>query len=203
MDREHPVSVYISTAKTLFIRQNTACLWNFNTFFCRDTAIQNTEKDGLSSLSSPSDTNSESDTLKKIKKGLSIFKKHRESFNYPLCVTGGTRCPPWSTQQKKCLHGENELYRCRCPGGGWLQSTDVMLLCVERREVYRQLRSIYPSLACRQFMDGLLQLEKECGYGEERIPQLREVSAFLKGDTDWKLRRHAKSYYKLWKRQKK
>lgn len=48
--------------------------------------------------------------------------------------------------------------------------------------MYRQLRSIYSSLACRQFMDGLQQLEKECGYGEDRIPQLREVSAFLKGD---------------------
>uniref|UniRef100_A0A3Q4AWD1 Biopterin-dependent aromatic amino acid hydroxylase family profile domain-containing protein n=1 Tax=Mola mola TaxID=94237 RepID=A0A3Q4AWD1_MOLML len=56
------------------------------------------------------------------------------------------------------------------------------------KEVYRQLRSIYPSLACRQFMDSLQQLEKECGYGEERIPQLREVSAFLKERTGFQLR---------------
>ncbi|XP_042366961.1 tyrosine hydroxylase 2 [Plectropomus leopardus] len=55
-------------------------------------------------------------------------------------------------------------------------------------EVYRQLRSIYPSLACRQFLDGLLQLERECGYGEDRIPQLREVSAFLKRKTGFQLR---------------
>lgn len=54
--------------------------------------------------------------------------------------------------------------------------------CVERRHVYRQLRGIYPGLACRQFLDGLQQLEEEAGYGEDRIPQLREVSAFLKGD---------------------
>ncbi|XP_039999803.1 tyrosine hydroxylase 2 [Xiphias gladius] len=56
------------------------------------------------------------------------------------------------------------------------------------REVYRQLRSIYPSVACRQFLDGLHQLERECGYGEDRIPQLREVSAFLKERTGFQLR---------------
>ncbi|AWO98231.1 Phenylalanine-4-hydroxylase [Scophthalmus maximus] len=56
------------------------------------------------------------------------------------------------------------------------------------REVYRQLRSIYPSLACRQFLDSLQQLEEECGYGEGRIPQLREVSAFLKEKTGFQLR---------------
>uniref|UniRef100_A0A667ZPQ7 Tyrosine 3-monooxygenase n=1 Tax=Myripristis murdjan TaxID=586833 RepID=A0A667ZPQ7_9TELE len=50
------------------------------------------------------------------------------------------------------------------------------------------LRSIYPSLACRQFLDALQQLERECGYGEEKIPQLREVSAFLKGKTGFQLR---------------
>uniref|UniRef100_A0AAQ5YUK3 Tyrosine 3-monooxygenase n=1 Tax=Amphiprion ocellaris TaxID=80972 RepID=A0AAQ5YUK3_AMPOC len=56
------------------------------------------------------------------------------------------------------------------------------------RQVYQQLRSIYPSLACRQFLDGLQQLEKECGYGDEQIPQLREISAFLKEKTGFQLR---------------
>ncbi|XP_068442378.1 tyrosine hydroxylase 2 [Clinocottus analis] len=56
------------------------------------------------------------------------------------------------------------------------------------REVYRQLRGVYPGLACRQFLDGLQQLEDECGYGDERIPQLREVSAFLRERTGFQLR---------------
>ena len=55
-------------------------------------------------------------------------------------------------------------------------------VCRRRREVYSTLRSIYPSMACRQFLDALQQLERECGYGDDRIPQLREVSAFLKGE---------------------
>uniref|UniRef100_A0A674A2K5 Tyrosine 3-monooxygenase n=1 Tax=Salmo trutta TaxID=8032 RepID=A0A674A2K5_SALTR len=56
------------------------------------------------------------------------------------------------------------------------------------REVYRTLRTIYPDLACRQFLGGLQQLERECGYGEDSIPQLREVSAFLKEKTGFQLR---------------
>ncbi|CAB1345951.1 unnamed protein product [Coregonus sp. 'balchen'] len=56
------------------------------------------------------------------------------------------------------------------------------------REVYRTLRTIYPDLACIQFMDGLQQLERECGYGEDSIPQLREVSAFLKEKSGFQLR---------------
>ncbi|KAL0962891.1 hypothetical protein UPYG_G00346800 [Umbra pygmaea] len=56
------------------------------------------------------------------------------------------------------------------------------------REVYRNLRTIYPDRACKQFLDGLLQLERECGYGEDSIPQLRDVSAFLKEKTGFQLR---------------
>ncbi|KAK7891811.1 hypothetical protein WMY93_023774 [Mugilogobius chulae] len=56
------------------------------------------------------------------------------------------------------------------------------------REVYLKLRSVYPSLACRQFLEGLQQLEAECGYSEERIPQLSDISAFLKVRTGFQLR---------------
>ncbi|KAF3859334.1 hypothetical protein F7725_021733 [Dissostichus mawsoni] len=45
----------------------------------------------------------------------------------------------------------------------------------KQREVYLQLRSIYPSLACRQFLDGLQQLETECGYGEEHPSAQRHL----------------------------
>uniref|UniRef100_A0A8C6PWY7 Tyrosine hydroxylase 2 n=1 Tax=Nothobranchius furzeri TaxID=105023 RepID=A0A8C6PWY7_NOTFU len=56
------------------------------------------------------------------------------------------------------------------------------------RQIYQQLRSIYPTSACSQFLDSLQQLEDECGYGEARIPQLRDVSAFLKEKTGFQLR---------------
>uniref|UniRef100_A0A8C7HT87 Tyrosine hydroxylase 2 n=1 Tax=Oncorhynchus kisutch TaxID=8019 RepID=A0A8C7HT87_ONCKI len=64
----------------------------------------------------------------------------------------------------------------------------LLLLSFNRREVYRTLRTIYPDLACRQFLGGLQQLERECGYGEDGIPQLREVSAFLREKTGFQLR---------------
>ncbi|XP_076861499.1 tyrosine hydroxylase 2 [Brachyhypopomus gauderio] len=56
------------------------------------------------------------------------------------------------------------------------------------KEVYRTLTSIYPSHACTQFLEGLEQLERECGYGADAIPQLRDVSAFLKERTGFQLR---------------
>ncbi|XP_068611567.1 tyrosine hydroxylase 2 [Brachionichthys hirsutus] len=56
------------------------------------------------------------------------------------------------------------------------------------RQIYQQLRSLYPDTACKQFLDGLQQLEKECGYGEDNVPQLRDVSAFLKERTGFQLR---------------
>uniref|UniRef100_A0A8C8CMC8 Biopterin-dependent aromatic amino acid hydroxylase family profile domain-containing protein n=1 Tax=Oncorhynchus tshawytscha TaxID=74940 RepID=A0A8C8CMC8_ONCTS len=63
----------------------------------------------------------------------------------------------------------------------------LLLLSFNRREVYRTLRTIYPDLVCRQFLGGLQQLERECGYGEDSIPQLREVSAFLREETGFQL----------------
>jgi len=87
------------------------------------------------------------------------------------------------------LHGRRSGHMVRkrhaMHAGGWWwwwwRCTVMRGVAVYRREVYLQLRRVYPSLACSQFLAGLQQLEEELGYGGERIPQLREVSAFLKG----------------------
>lgn len=58
-----------------------------------------------------------------------------------------------------------------------------MLFLIFRREVYRKLRSLYPTHACTQYLDAFQQLEKHCGYREDNIPQLQDVSRFLKGQS--------------------
>ncbi|XP_028669877.1 tyrosine hydroxylase 2 [Erpetoichthys calabaricus] len=56
------------------------------------------------------------------------------------------------------------------------------------REVYRKLTDIYPTHACKQYLDTFRQLERYCSYREDNIPQLHDVSRFLKEKTGFQLR---------------
>ncbi|XP_032894273.1 tyrosine 3-monooxygenase-like [Amblyraja radiata] len=54
--------------------------------------------------------------------------------------------------------------------------------------VYTKLTTLYPSHACKQFLDAFRLLEQQCGYRADNIPQLQDVSVFLQGRTGFQLR---------------
>lgn len=57
-----------------------------------------------------------------------------------------------------------------------------------RREVYTKLVEKFPTHACREHQYVFPLLEQNCGYGPDRIPQLEDVSRFLKECTGFTLR---------------
>ncbi|KAM8892953.1 tryptophan 5-hydroxylase 2 [Spinachia spinachia] len=46
--------------------------------------------------------------------------------------------------------------------------------------VFRELTQLYPTHACREYLKNLPLLSKQCGYREDNIPQLEDVSLFLR-----------------------
>jgi len=54
--------------------------------------------------------------------------------------------------------------------------------------VYRRLKELFPKHACKEYNQILELLEHNCGYGDDNIPQLEDVSQFLKKCTGFQLR---------------
>ena len=55
-------------------------------------------------------------------------------------------------------------------------------------EVYRRLVALYPAHACEQYLEILPLMERYCGYAEDNIPQLEDISMFLSMRTGFTLR---------------
>ena len=48
------------------------------------------------------------------------------------------------------------------------------------RTIYTNLKNLFPTHACKEFNRVLPLLEQHCGYSEDNIPQLEDVSNYLK-----------------------
>lgn len=53
--------------------------------------------------------------------------------------------------------------------------------------VYTKLGSLQEKYACREYRDIMPLMEKHCGYGVDNIPQVRDISTFLRSRTGFQL----------------
>lgn len=56
------------------------------------------------------------------------------------------------------------------------------------RTIYNKLQSLYPTHACKEFNEAFPLLQEKCGFGPDAIPQLEDISNFLRDRTGFTLR---------------
>ncbi|KAI8791909.1 tryptophan 5-hydroxylase 1 [Biomphalaria glabrata] len=76
----------------------------------------------------------------------------------------------------------------------YTHGTDIPVIEYTKEEVetwgtvFRELMKLYPTHACREYLANIPLLVEHCGYREDNVPQLADVSRFLKERTGFTLR---------------
>ena len=62
-----------------------------------------------------------------------------------------------------------------------------------RGTIFRELTKLYPTHACKEHNHFFPLLMENCGYREDNIPQLEDVSNYLQSECNWQNSTHVPS----------